>query len=134
MAVVVDVPVTAAVERPKSARRRGRQIVSALAVGWLVVVVVAAIGADWLPLPDPNAVEAKNALRPPSWSHWLGTDGLGRDQLSRLVHGARVSVMVSVSAVAVGLIVGGGLVAIAMLSGLLSLGVLKNSQPADLLR
>ena len=90
-------------------RGRARQIVSTLAVGWLVLVVLAAIGADWLPLSDPNEVQAKNALQSPSWSHWLGTDGLGRDQLSRLVHGAQVSVMVSVAAVAVGLVVGGGL-------------------------
>ncbi|MCA8943426.1 MAG: ABC transporter permease [Planctomycetes bacterium] len=78
-----------------------------LGVGWIVLVLVAAVGADVLPLADPNAVDAKSALQPPSSDHWLGTDGLGRDQLSRLVHGAQVSMTVSVAAVAIGVFVGG---------------------------
>ena len=88
-------------------RRRRWRATTVLSVGWLVLIVFAALAADLLPLIDPNLVDAKNALQPPSSDHWLGTDGLGRDQFSRIVHGSQVSVLVSVSAVAVGMVIGG---------------------------
>lgn len=97
-------------------RRSRMRVTSMLAWGWLVLVALAALTADVLPLPDPNVVDAPNALLPPSWDHWLGTDGLGRDQLSRIVHGAQVSVVVGVTAVAVGVLLGGVL---GMLAGYL---------------
>lgn len=95
-----------AVDAAPEARRR-RAVGTMLAMVWLALVVIAAVGADLFPLADPNVIEPKNALQSPSARHWLGTDGLGRDQLSRIVFGARVSVIVSVTAVSVGVIVGG---------------------------
>jgi peptide/nickel transport system permease protein len=78
-----------------------------LACGWMALVLVAAVGARLLPLPDPNEIDPRNALLPPGTGHLLGTDGLGRDQLSRIVHGAQVSMIVSVTAVLVGAVIGG---------------------------
>src|SRR5690554_2917184 len=75
-------------------RRRRPRLLAAVSLVWIVVVVVAALGADVLPLQDPNEVVPTRALAPPSAEHWLGTDSLGRDQLSRIVHGSRVSVVV----------------------------------------
>ncbi len=87
-------------------RQRGR-MTFVLACGWMALVLVAAVGARLLPLPDPNEIDPRNALLPPGTGHLLGTDGLGRDQLSRIVHGAQVSMIVSVTAVLVGAVIGG---------------------------
>ena len=93
---------------PGRRRRRGRGIVFWLATGWLGLVVLVAILAPWLPIPDPNDQDLANRLAPPfTEGHILGTDGLGRDVLSRLVFGARVSLMISVAAVSIGTLVGG---------------------------
>jgi peptide/nickel transport system permease protein len=74
---------------------------------WLTLVVSAALLADIAPLPPPDAMQLaqRNAL--PSLAHPLGTDGFGRDMLSRIVHGARVSVLVGLLCPATGLLLGG---------------------------
>lgn len=79
-----------------------------LAAGWLVIVFVAGGFASRLPTADPNAIDVVNKLAPPMTDGYpLGTDGLGRDILARLIDGARVSLAVSLTAVAVGVGVGG---------------------------
>jgi peptide/nickel transport system permease protein len=88
-------------------RRTGRGIAFWLAVGWLVVVAFCGIAATWLPLPDPTVPDVSARFDPPNADNPLGADALGRDQLSRIVHAARVSVVVSVSAVAIGMVIGG---------------------------
>jgi len=84
----------------------------------LVVVVVAAACADLMPYgPDeqhPGGISA--VLAPPSRAHWLGTDDRGRDVASRLVHGARVAVLVGPLAVAL-YVLGGMLVGLAAALG-----------------
>ncbi len=90
--------------------RRGRGIVFWLALAWLALVVLVAIGASWLPLQDPDKQDLVNRLAPPfSEGHLLGTDGLGRDILARLAFGARVSLIISLSAVSIGMLLGGTL-------------------------
>ncbi len=83
-----------------------------LAASWLVLVTLLAVFGPLLPLDDPKALvgESKESF---STEHWLGTDSLGRDLLSRTVSGARISLIVGFAAVAGGLIVGGtiGLIA-----------------------
>jgi len=65
----------------------------------LLMILLLALVAPLLPLQDPNATSPADRLLPPlSEGHLLGTDALGRDLLSRLLHGARVSVAVGVSA------------------------------------
>ncbi|HCW21562.1 MAG TPA: ABC transporter permease, partial [Achromobacter sp.] len=70
-----------------------------LALGFLVLMVLAAIFGPALGLADPYQIDAANLLSSPSSKHWLGTDELGRDLLSRAVHGARVSLTVAAAAV-----------------------------------
>lgn len=78
-----------------------------VAVAWCGALVLGAILAPWLPLHDPNDIEISERLASPSLSSKpLGTDELGRDLLSRAVYGARVSLGVSVGAVALGSVVG----------------------------
>jgi peptide/nickel transport system permease protein len=70
------------------------------------------------PVPwDPDGVDLDGRLRPPSLTHWLGTDELGRDVLARLLHGARVSVGAGVVASGVALVLGSLFGALAGLSG-----------------
>ena len=88
-------------------KKRGFGLVFWLAVGWLVTVLVCAVFADLLPVKDPLTPDVINKLALPGESGLLGTDGLGRDTLARLVHGARVSVTISVTAVAIGMVLGG---------------------------
>src|SRR5438128_2114618 len=60
----------------------------------LLPLVLAALAGPWLPLADPNAVDVRSALQAPSLDHPFGTDKLGRDILSRVVAGARISLSI----------------------------------------
>lgn len=75
---------------------------NSLATGGLVMfaaIIVIALAAPFLPLPDPDATAPVNRLlRPLADGHLLGTDALGRDVLSRLIWGTRVSLLVGISA------------------------------------
>jgi peptide/nickel transport system permease protein len=78
--------------------------------GWLGLVVLAAICAPWLPIADPLTQNYESIAVPPgSVGHPLGTDGLGRDLLARAIFGARISLIVTLCAVLIGIVVGGGL-------------------------
>ncbi len=70
------------------------------------VFVLAALLAPVIAPYDPAQPDFDNALSAPSWAHWLGTDDLGRDQLSRVIYGARASMQVGVLAVALAFLVG----------------------------
>ena len=70
------------------------------------VFVLAALFAPLVAPYDPAQADFGNALAAPSGAHWLGTDDLGRDQLSRVVYGARASMQVGVVAVALAFVVG----------------------------
>lgn len=83
----------------------------------VALVCGAALFAPWLTGMDPNAMNLQAVLQPPSWQHWAGTDELGRDQLTRLLHGARPSVAAALGIVAIG--AGFGLL-IGALSGMLA--------------
>jgi peptide/nickel transport system permease protein len=80
-----------------------------LSLAWIGVIVIAAAGADFLPLPSPTDMDMLARRAPPSFEHWLGTDRLGRDMLARLVHGARISLTVAILAPLIGLLIGGAL-------------------------
>jgi peptide/nickel transport system permease protein len=95
------------VRRTKEKRSESSLLLQ-LAIGWLALVIAAALFADLLPLPDPEFADPSNRLlRPLSPGAILGTDALGRDVFSRVVYGARVSMVVGVAAVGVGIVVGG---------------------------
>lgn len=78
-----------------------------LALSLLLMLV--AIAAPWLAPRNPTAINLAQRLNPPSPAHWLGTDALGRDVLSRFLYGARVSVTVGVAVVA-----GAGIIGLAI--------------------
>lgn len=72
----------------------------------LVVLAALAVLAPWLAPHDPFAISLPEALRAPSAAHWLGTDQLGRDVLSRLLYGARISLVIGFLAVGVAVVIG----------------------------
>jgi peptide/nickel transport system permease protein len=84
-----------------------------LAAGWLTLITLAAIFQPLLHLANPNLPDMANQGAGPSSDHVLGTDSLGRDMLSRLVAGARISLTVGYGSTLLGMLCGGiiGLVA-----------------------
>ena len=78
-------------------------------IGSLLVLFFAliALTADVIAPYDPLKQDLSQRLQPPSQAHWLGTDDFGRDVLSRVLHGSRVSLRLGLVAVAVALLVGG---------------------------
>jgi ABC-type dipeptide/oligopeptide/nickel transport system permease subunit len=99
---------------PRRERRRPR-VVPALPVAFLVLVVLAAIFAPALTDFDPNRHDLSATMQPPSWltdaqdEHVLGTDRYGRDTLTRLLYGARTSMLVVVISLFIAVVLGGGL-------------------------
>jgi peptide/nickel transport system permease protein len=80
----------------------------------MLVMVVTALLANVIETHDPIATNAAATLARPSEEHWLGTDHLGRDIYSRIVHGARVSLIVGIGSTLLGSVLGG---IIGLLSG-----------------
>lgn len=94
-------PAATARREAGSEHRRAR-----LALGILGALAAAAILAPWIAARDPLAQDLAHALEGPSPAHLLGTDALGRDVLSRLLHGARLSLAVAALATAASLVLG----------------------------
>lgn len=72
----------------------------------IVTILVLAIFAPLLVPYDPDAIDVKAILLAPSSSHWMGTDGLGRDVFSRMLYGARISLLVGFVAVGIATAIG----------------------------
>ena len=78
------------------------------ATGLVIVLLVlgCAIFAPWVATHNPDALDVMNRFSAPSRAHWLGTDHLGRDLYSRMVHGSTVAMVVSLSSIALALTLG----------------------------
>jgi len=107
---------------PRAALRRrpGRRIYGDALIGTLllVVIIAAALLSPWLPLPDALTNNLQEVFLPPGspgaqGTHWLGTDQLGRDLLSRILAGTRLSLMVVVLSALIGAAIGTALGTIA---------------------
>src|SRR5512134_968114 len=72
----------------------------------VIVLLLVALFAPWISPSDPNAQDLDSGLSGPSASHWLGQDKLGRDLLSRVIHGSRISVAVGLGTVSISLAIG----------------------------
>ena len=95
---------------PRAARRllRAMRLNPLAAVGVVLVAIFAvpAIFAPWIAPQDPAHIDLPARLSGPSAAHWFGTDELGRDILSRIIYGARISMLVGSSVVSVALFFG----------------------------
>lgn len=86
-----------------------RLLANPLAVAGAIIVALmggAALAAPWIAPFDPHAVDVTSILQAPSAEHWLGTDRQGRDVLTRLLYGARVSLTVGFVAVGIATVIG----------------------------
>lgn len=78
----------------------------------LLLIVAVTLAAPWLAPFSPVEVDIRHRLGPPAWmeggttEHWLGTDQIGRDLLSRMIYGGRVSLLIGVTAVAISSTIG----------------------------
>jgi peptide/nickel transport system permease protein len=104
-AVKVDAAETELATRP---RRRWRWSLI-LPLAWVALVVFVAVFADWLGFKDAAAQELIQRRQLPNADYWLGTDNLGRDMLSRVVYGARTSLIVGLCAPMFGFVIGGAI-------------------------
>lgn len=99
--------------RRKVLRRFLRNRLGVLGAVLVVVFVLMAVLAPWLAPYDPADQSLLTRRQPPNAEHWLGTDEFGRDILSRIVYGARISLSVAFASVGIGLALGSLLGAIA---------------------
>ncbi len=92
------------------ASRARRNPLAAVGIVFSLIFVIFAVFAPWIAPQDPASIHLATRLQPPSHAHWFGTDELGRDILSRIIYGARISMLVGSSVVAasfgLGLIIG----------------------------
>jgi peptide/nickel transport system permease protein len=84
-------------------RRRPAALVGALVV---LLFVVMAVGAPWLAPSDPVRTDWSKIRKAPSWAHPFGTDDLGRDGLSRVIWGARISMQAGVFSILLAMLIG----------------------------
>lgn len=104
VAVTGETPDRPQAVRPRSRRRYRIGLFAALAL--LAFVALSALWPELFATHDPNASSSSETLQGPSAAHWFGTDNLGRDLYSRVVHGARLSVQATGLAVLIGLVAG----------------------------
>lgn len=98
----------------ESAARERREKLGAFLRNWqgvlglilVILFIASAIFAPWLAPYDPNAMDIPARLSPPVWDHIAGTDQLGRDTFSRLLHGGRVALKIAAIGVSVSLVIG----------------------------
>ena len=113
----MSIPRSACSEAPPAPSRLRGWLAVARRLPWLpllvlLTVLASALFAEWLAPHSPYAMSLPKKLLPPLWldggttAHLLGTDSLGRDLLSRIVYGSRVSLLVAVVALSIGALVG----------------------------
>ena len=85
---------------------QGRNLALVVVSPYLALIAIMAVLPEAIAPYDPLAIDASNILAPPTGTHLLGTDEIGRDILSRIIYGARVSLGVALAAVAVACLLG----------------------------
>ncbi len=86
--------------------RLQRQRTAMWALGFIVLVTLLCIGGPWLSPYLESQQNLDHVKESPGWSHWMGTDQLGRDVATRVLYGGRVSLLVGVVATAVAMVIG----------------------------
>ncbi len=110
-AVAADSQFNQLVRRTGSQFRHIRYVLTAnpvnlVAFALFLLILLLGLFAPWIAPHDPLTTNAAHALKPPSWSHWFGTDQLGRDVLSRVIIATRLDLAISIAAVAISFVFG----------------------------
>ena len=109
MSTVATVPVTSAPSRSPSAiilRKLFRRKLVLAGAAILVVVTLLALFAPWVTPYDPMAMKISDRIQSPRLAHWFGTDELGRDVFSRVIFGARYSLLIGALVVLISMLCG----------------------------
>jgi peptide/nickel transport system permease protein len=95
-------------EEPRTAQRREvwRSPIAAASAFWVVLAALACIFGPMILHVDPARTDVAHAYAAPDVRHWLGTDGLGRDELARLLLGGRITLMIGAVAAVVAMVIG----------------------------
>jgi peptide/nickel transport system permease protein len=101
---VAPIPAKRAENRAWRKMKRNRSALAGLCI--VMFFAILALAAPLLPIPDPIATSWSAIRKAPSAAHWLGTDDLGRDILSRMIWGAQASLMAGVFSVAIAIVIG----------------------------
>jgi ABC-type dipeptide/oligopeptide/nickel transport system permease subunit len=91
---------------PRDPWKNASTLTFSASAGFVVIVIVLAFLAPWIAPSSLGGLEENRLLEAPSWTHWMGTDGLGRDLLTRVLYGARVSIAVGLGTALIALIIG----------------------------
>lgn len=83
-----------------------RNRIALFGLGFIVVLIVVAVFLPWISPHDPYRVALNEQFLPPSWTFWLGTDNFGRDVLTRILYGARISLLVGTVPSLISLVIG----------------------------
>ena len=94
-----------------------RHRLSVIGLTYIGIILFVGVFAPWIAPSDPLDIDPINSLAPPSLAHPLGLDHVGRDQLSRLIYGARVSLIVGLLSVGVAILIGAPLGIVAAYAG-----------------
>lgn len=105
-AAQIQAPVKQRSEWAQAWRRYSRNRLALFGLGWVILVLVAAIFAPYLTPWQYDAIDPSNALAPPSAEHLMGTDQLGRDMLTRIIYATRPMLLVGLVTNIVGVLVG----------------------------
>jgi peptide/nickel transport system permease protein len=111
MAAAISPPDKAPSLEPRRFGKRLQRVarenpLAAAGVVLIAVFIAFALFAPWIARQDPTQIDLAIRLSPPSAVHWFGTDELGRDIFSRIVYGARISMLVGASVVSLSLLLG----------------------------
>jgi peptide/nickel transport system permease protein len=109
MATVATSPSNTPASAPRSERLlRAIRLnpLAAIGISLVIIFTILAVFAPWIAPQDPAHIDLPTRLMRPSSAHWFGTDELGRDILSRIIYGARISMLVGSSVVAISLLLG----------------------------
>jgi peptide/nickel transport system permease protein len=87
-------------------RRFFRNKLAVVGLGMVGIVFALAIFAPLIAPDNPRFQNLANTTAKPSWDHWFGTDELGRDQLSRIIYGSRIAIVVGLSSIVLALLLG----------------------------
>jgi oligopeptide transport system permease protein len=94
---------TATIPRRKTA---GFDALAGASLIFIMIVLLGAFAVPWISPYASGGLRENNLLEGPSWTHWMGTDALGRDLLTRVLYGARVSMTVGIGTAFIALIIG----------------------------
>lgn len=95
-----------AVQLYRTVRRVAAEPLGALGITLVFLMVGGAVFADWLSIHEPTTISPRERFQGPSWEHLLGTDQLGRDLFSRVLHGTRIALSVALFSTAASLAIG----------------------------